>query len=459
MLIFWRCLMLAIGGILPQTQVVSAISTISDLEWTKQCVATYPELNYLIDENVKKTGEGNASDENPYSVQYSGRKCIEFDRCLLSLRSSEWFIQGDEESYKKLTAAQQENKLSWESFKTLHRYATELLESSSIPKNQMLEAIYAALILGDMGKSPQARQLFPKITNPDHDLFYKEAMEELRSKPHLLPTYEKLSPLAKDLLFRASRMPHLGHIYHLEGELEMLEPIKIHQLLGPNVDPTPFLFEFFIHCCDVCGALGHVNHRSSIAFTEHTFMGKEAVREALLEFKDPLVTSYEVYQTLLKKRATFIGLEKESDFGVFARLAAMMRLFIPPYGETMRIAFVGLSVETKDRLRQQLTVGLTPKKQLTDTYVPAVYVNLLNNKSFGDTFEIRLSKVISIAVPFVTQVQEHHLKLLSEGIADPSVPLEFNALSALAKEPNAEQYFMGTFVIDAKGTVRPMIRA
>lgn len=83
--------------------------------------------------------------------------------------------------------------------------------------------------------------------------------------------------------------------------------------------------------------------------------------------------------------------------------------------------------------------------------MPAVLVNLLNNSQLGESKEERLSKAITLGLPFITRVLEKHKKMLANHEIDPNIPLNFNKMAGVAKAlPHS---LSKEFHIDKEGNV------
>ena len=93
---------------------------------------------------------------------------------------------------------------------------------------QIAQAMETALVLGDIGKSEKARELFKPygINAPDHDDFYGEAMHVIEKHPKLCPSFARLSSSAKNLLVNIANLAHYGHITHLEGGVGTFSKLK-----------------------------------------------------------------------------------------------------------------------------------------------------------------------------------------------------------------------------------------
>lgn len=264
-------------------------SELRGIEWVKICTQQYPEILWLADTEVRETQEGQATENSPYSEQLFHNKFIEFDRTIMTLRCLQLILDGGENAYQEFTAAQQSGvKLSRTSFESLHAQGTCLIKSNymGMSELEMIQAMEASLILGDMGKSTKARETFNfyGATAPDHDDFHEEAMKILEIYPNLCPTFDKLTPLTKKLLTQTANLAHYGHVTHLEGGPNMFFKLKQSSFLSSS--PIAFRFDFFVHTCDVAGALGHVNNQSSLVYTESSHQAMQAVMAACKTLAD-----------------------------------------------------------------------------------------------------------------------------------------------------------------------------
>ncbi|CAF24730.1 unnamed protein product [Candidatus Protochlamydia amoebophila UWE25] len=171
---------------------------------------------------------------------------------------------------------------------------------------EIIQAMEASLVLGDIGKSGKAREIFnPYGANaPDHDDFHGEAMQILERYPNHCPTFDELAPSAKKLLLQTANLAHYGHVTHLEGGPGMFSKLKQSSLLSSF--PIAFAFDFFVHTCDVAGALGHVNNRSSLVYTESFHQAMQSVMGACKVLADSKKTEVDAYNTYLKIRADFL---------------------------------------------------------------------------------------------------------------------------------------------------------
>ncbi|MDP1609019.1 MAG: hypothetical protein Q8L98_06875 [Chlamydiales bacterium] len=430
------------------------LSPIEGKMWVEQCVQQHPEVLWLANSEVHKTEEGQATLQGTYSEQLFGQKYIEFDRTIMTLHCLKLLLDGSEKAYATFTAAQPENgKLSFESFQMLHLQGQTILKSrwGGMSELQMAEAMETALVLGDIGKSEKARAIFNPygIKAPDHDDFYGEAMQIIFHSPKLCPSFAKLPTSAKKLLFKIANLAHYGHVTHLEGGLGMFSKLKESGV--PSTDPIALSFDLFVHTCDVAGALGHVNNQSSIVYTESTHQAMQAMAEAVRVLISPNASELDAYNAYLSVRASWLGLNchHHSD-RVLTRVGAMLRLFTVEEGMVLRKAIAELDPVMQTRIAAQLDVQLKESGR-TPTYMPAVLVNLANNPALGVTKEERLSKAVTIGLPFITRVLERHKELMAKGEIDPTIPLNFNAMAGLAK--NSPNFLKGEFTINQESGV------
>lgn len=412
--------------------------------WVNKIVNQYPEIVWLADLQVRKTEENQASTDKAYSEQLYGQKFIEFDRSLMSLYCLKLILDGSDKAYQEFTAAQPENvKLSRESFEHLHQQGTSLLNAKyqNLNPTQMQQAMETALVLGDMGKSEKAREIFKSegARAPDHDDFYGEALEILKKRPFLSRSFSRLPFASKQLLGKVANLAHFGHVTHLEGGPSMFSKLKNSSVAV--TDPTALSFDLFVHTCDVAGALGHVNHSSSIAYTQQTHLALQAMNNACRVLSDPSQTETDAYNDYVSTRASWIGLNpSDRDDRVLTRIAAMLRLFTPEEGAALKNAILQLSSQDRQRIVAEFDVRFGEEIGRTPTYMPAVLVNLSNNKDLGATSTERLSQAVIYGLPFIAQVLEQHKQQILEQQADPEVPLNFNQIAGVAKtEPQLLQ--------------------
>lgn len=432
-----------------------AYSETSGKEWVEKCVEHHPEILWLADAKVRKTEEGLATLHGTYSEQLFGQKYVEFDRTMMTLHCLKLILDGSENAYQAFTAAQPNNtKLSKKSFESLHERGQRLLRSQwgGMSAAQITEAMETALVLGDIGKSEKAREIFKShgVTAPDHDDFYGEALPVIDLNPSLSPSFARLPVPAKKLLIKIANLAHYGHVTHLEGGTSMFSKLK--QSTIPFEDLTALEFDLFVHTCDVAGALGHVNNQSSIVYTEHAHKAMQAMADAVCILQDPTKDEWDAYNAYLEKRAAWLELSSNDRADrVLARIGAMLRLFTPDEGAVLKKGMQQLDDVMKQQIISQLDVQKNDKVGRTPTYMPAVLVNLFNNPELGDSKEERLIKTVNLGLPFISRVLEEQKVRLAKKEADPNVPLNFNKIAGYAK--TTPDSLKKDFIIDKEGNV------
>lgn len=438
-------------------------SPLKGTPWVKECVARYPEISWLADDKVRKTGEGQAALHGSYSEQLYGRKYIEFDRTIMTIYCLKLFLDGGDEAYSVLTADQPEDiKLSKESFRTIHLQLHALLTShwGGMSSLQMAQTMVAALVFGDMGKSQKARDLlgaYGAIAS-DHDDFYEQAMPLLEKYPELcrdFPSFAALPEAGKRLIIKVANLIHYGHVTHLEGGLEMFTKLKESAIL--STDPVAFSFDLAIHICDVAGALGHVNKTSSLVYTEPTHQTMQRVGYTIRVLSDPRKGEIDVYNAYLSYCASSLGLNaKNRSHRILARIGALMRLRTPQEGKIIQVAMIKL-IKSDPSMRHRIIaqVDQNNRPYRTPTYIPAVLVNLSNNPRLGMTKEERLAGAITEGLPFIVRVLERYKELLAKREIDPNIPLNLNKIAEAAKGPSS--LLDKEFLIDKEGNVHLLI--
>jgi hypothetical protein len=425
--------------------VVAPVPNQSQIEQVRKWTDQYPEISWLANADVRKTEEAQASLQGTYSEQLFGEKFVEFDRTIMTLRCLHLILDGSETAYQEFTKAQPEEiRLSRESFKGLHAQGAELSDRFG------MQAMEAALVLGDIGKSEKARAIFKSYgaKAPDHDDFHGEVMQILQEHPTLCPTFDRLPPAAKALLSQTANLAHYGHITHLEGGPSMFSKLK-----DSGVLPEALAFDFFVHTCDVAGALGHVNNQSSLVYTEQSHWAMQAVAKACKELiTKPQMTEMDAYNAYLTQRAVWLNLNGMDRLDrALTRMGAMLRLFTSTEGEVLKKSILKLPAEDQAKITTQLNAEEGRDLERTPTYMPAVLVNLANNLVLGSSKEERLEKAVQLGLPFLARVLEQHKRDLKEGRAIHNIPLNFNKAAGVAKAtPNA---LLSAFTIDQDGNV------
>ena len=430
-------------------------SKVTGVDWVRCCIQKHPELLWLADKNVRITEEGSATlQESSYSKQLFGKNFIEFDRTIMTLYCLQLILDGSDQAYRKFTEVQPNNtKLSRDSFNELHQQGLSLLESrfQGMTELEMTRAMKAALVLGDIGKSKKARDVFKPYgaKAPDHDDFYEEVMQILQKDPTLCPTFGSLNPKAQNLISRTAHLAHYGHMTHIEGGPGMFTKLK-----DSHASPIDLLFDCFVHTCDVAGALAHVNKDSSLVYTEPAHLAMQGVLNACNELlTTPGTTEEDVYGTYLATRADYLRLNiQDQEDRALTRIGAMLRLFTPEDGTILKQAILTLPSRIKGQVIKQLDIEDQKELRRTPTYMPAILVNLANNPQLGSSRDARLSQAIILGLPFIARVLKTHRERLTKREADPTVPLCFVDAARIAKtNPNA---LKGEYSIGPEGNVR-----
>jgi hypothetical protein len=427
-------------------------STPAGKSWVEKRVEQYPEILWLADENVRKTEEGQESPTSSYSEQLFNRQYIEFDRTLMTLHVLRLILDGSDAAYETFTADQPADvRLSRDSFRSVHHDGQSLVKSGwgGMTEPQIIQTMETALILGDMGKSKRARELFGPLGAhaPDHDDFYEEMIRLLSQNPRLSPSFYRLSPQAKELLAKIANLAHYGHITHLEGGSSMFDKLR-----SNFPDSFSLSFDLFIHTCDVAGALGHTNPRSSLMFTEPTCRAVIAAADAVRVLAAPEKTAADAYDAYVSRRASWLGLNPNTPVErVLTRVGAMLRLFTLEEGALLREAIAELDESEREKVISALEIKKNDPMVRTPTYMPALLVNLYNNQRLGESKAERLKQAVMIGVPLLSKILDQHRKALIDQQADPSIPLNFNRIAGVAKTD--PKFFHRPFWIDKEGNV------
>jgi hypothetical protein len=425
------------------------------VEWVRKCVDQYPEILWLADDDVRKTEEGQATSKASYSEQLFGKKFIEFDRTIMTLRCLQLILDGSEKAYQEFTKDQpSEAKLLKTSFEKLHLQGISLVKSkyNGMSELEITQAMEASLVLGDIGKSEKAREIFKPYgaKAPDHDDFHGEVIEILKDHPTICPTFDRLTPAAKKLLEQTANLAHYGHITHIEGGPSMFSKLKQSQL--PATSSLALAFDLFVHTCDVAGALGHVNNSSSLVYTESSHKAMQAMADACFVLTDSQKTELDAYNAYLKLRADWLGLCAEDKVDrVLTRVGTMLRLFTPEEGLILKHSILKLSSEERSKLIKQLDAQKDEDLMRTPTYMPAILVNLSNNPQLGASKEERIVQTVVLGLPFLAKVLEKHKLAIAENKANPDIPLNFNKAAGVAK--TSPDMLLKDFSIDLEGNI------
>lgn len=428
-------------------------SSLEGIDWVRDKMAVYPELEWLADKETRATTEGQATASAPYSQQIFGTTYIEFDRSIGSLHCFRLIYEG---RYEEFVANQSEDKkLSRENFNKLHQWALSLIHSKigNLSEHEVIQTIETALVLGDMGKSPKARARFADFdaTAADHDHFYAQMLSILETHPHLCPSLAALPEAAKRVLLRDPHT-HFGHVAHGEGDpYTMLSSLR---RSGLGSQPQLLDFFFISHLCDVAGALSHVKKGGSLVITEETYTAMMAMFDSLRKFSDPRMTEWEVYHDYMGFRANLVGINPNLPGNLtLMRMVTFLRLFTPTDGEIVKRVPAQFTKEQWAKIIEQFE----PKKEgliyCTATYLPAFVVNLSNNPTLGESREMRLEKALILGLPFAAEVLAHYKAMVDRGVIGRDVALSFMEVAAIAKS-NPERLKNAKFEINSEGMIK-----
>jgi hypothetical protein len=398
----------------------------------------YTELRYLARVDVEITHEAVPSDECSPSRVLFGEQFIELDRTFLSLKCFELVLDGSRAAHVEFSRCQKAPVLEYTSFEQLHQTALELQRSfPGLSEDEVAEVIRVAIILGDMGKSPSAREIFMPYgaVAPDHDDFYAQMLGVLKDHPDLLPSFSRLTPVQRELLINMEHRTHYGHISHLEGTSSMFSALVHSEVLVRN--PRLLDLDFFVHRLDVAGALGHRNGETSLTYNENTHLTLNAVLESCQVALQESKAEVDAYASYLQKRALLSGFKVTDAVGeLFVKVLAMCRIYNGDarVDEFLKVFNEELLKSPRIKIflnvfcdRGSLKIGKTP------TYMPAFLLNLYGNETFGES---GAKRVLLEGIPFLAKVIDVQ-GIITKGEAS-SVPLNFNKMAERAKTCSAE---------------------
>lgn len=386
----------------------------------------YPEILYLADSDVKFTHERFASEKGSFSKQLFGKQYIEFDRTLMGMRSLDLFLKGDFDAYQEFTGFGK-NNLSEQSFQKIHTLFINLLNSKlgRCSSEEILEAIKVEQILSDIGKSTKAKSTFEVqgIIAEDHDDFYAHLIQFLNKNPKFSPSFNKLTPKARDLILKTVSVAHYGHITHTEGRPEMFASIKEFLDNHPKDGKYYIIFNFIGHIFDVAGAAGHVNTSYSVVYNENTHKALMATLDSCLFLQDLNKNINDAYDYYLKTRSKLLNLNHNDIEGmVLTRLSCMLRLFVPEEAQKLKNAFAQIPENRRYKILQQFYTKESNFDNPVHTYIPAVLVN------FQD-----IEKAITIGLPFVSRTLEKYVEIRQNNLINSNIRLNFNLIAGVVK--------------------------
>lgn len=401
------------------------LSEAGTLTFAKRIIATYPEAEWLMGEGVKGTLQGEKGTPlTSWSLQIRGKHYIEFERTVSSMLILYAFNQGDEKAYEWFTRYQKESdRLSKNSF----NQAATLVQK--VVKEYSLKLLETNLLLGDLGKTPEAHKLAKEygITEGDHDIFLAQCLERC---PNIFPTYKTLTKAEQKTIRSNAGLLHFGHLMHMEGTATaMLSTLKKSEMLK---QADGFDFELVCHLCDISAVLAHVNNQGSLVMIEPLY---QSILDAM-EVVSALSTKTEG-QALLEyterrcKRLLWWDITFPTR-DILARIAAMMRLTTPNDGQLLRDAWQ--KMPNPQNLIDILHPFRTDQKIPTPTYVPAVLTNLRDSlsKIEPDPQKV-MDVVIEIALPWIVNVIQTYEKEMGS-LYPPNLTLNFNAIGGAVRD-------------------------
>ncbi|MDP3372164.1 MAG: hypothetical protein Q8S21_04660 [Candidatus Paracaedibacteraceae bacterium] len=411
------------------TFTVPALSELGEKSWVENKIKEYPELEWLLSDAVQHTQEGKSEQykyEHSWSKKLKGKHYPEFERTILSIVSLHLIVNGSDQAYKRFTSLQpQKDKLSLVSFKRLHEFANSIIENDL----HFLQTLEVNLILGDMGKTQTARLKAKKygIIESDHDIFLDACLKKC---PGIFPTFLSISDKAKKILKKVNGLVHFGHVTHVEGGPEILTKLKQSGTL--DKDLKEFDFEILTHICDVSGARGHEDNSGSKVLTENTFKSIESVKEAIHFLKEH--SEKEAMEHYIHARANLLGLDKNKQIYILARIGSMLRLFSKEEGKALKDAYASLSFDQKMLLQEELD-PLTYRTERTPTYVPALLVNLSSTlEKQGLTRYQAIQECITKGSVFIAQVLRAYRTGKTNVPYNPQLTLNFNKAAGQVRD-------------------------
>jgi len=401
---------------------------IGSLPWVVRLMEKYPELAWLADAKVRKTQEWADEDiGKSWSEQLFGKKFVEFERTIASIANMYLILDGTWDSYTQFIANQSStDKLTFAQFQEIHKRGQKLIRSNP----SMLKAFEIALIISDQGKSANARTCARSelgIVAEDHDVFYAQVMA---SDPSFFPSFKDASKDVQDLIKRFPHTVHFGHVYHIEGGKNMFAKLKESGIL--KSDPIAFECEIFMHICDVSAAAAHVNNQGSLTYSSMTH------KAMLLTEKSLKLLTYrsekDALDYYIARRAEWLGFyDTNKHDRALTRIAAMLRFFDKESGARLKAAFATLSNEDYVKIIRAFDPDQIRLYRPTPTYIPALLLNLYNNKSLGKTYEERMNNTVKIGGAMVANALQAAESEIQKGTCSPETVLCFNEMAGKAK--------------------------
>ena len=428
--------------------------------WARAMVDQYPELLWLTKEGVALAAEGSSvAGKKTWSTCLFSESYDEFDRTLMGVQCFEWLLSGTDDAYKQFVSAQAKNKkLSYTSFQQLHKELLFLLKNyPELSEEIVKEMMVTALILGDLGKSHYTREKFKPygIEDPDHDDFYDHMVLMLladRKLLNILPSLEKLPVPTQEYLGYIAGLGHIGHMTHLEDGKGMFTALTQSQVVAHRDDYALRMF-FFLHICDVAGALGHVCQNSSLVLTQEAYDGIHIVQKACALIVHEHQIAEQAYLFCLQQRGKKLGFlhYKEPTQRMLIHMGCFARLYSKAYGKALLQGLQDLPSRKQKLITKVLNDYFDNTSKKTYTYMPAVVVNAINNlalkKKYPDDLQ-RIRLAIKLTLPVIAEALQMHQKNLQQGIGNVAMRLNFYPLVMQDKTKNLNVFARKKIHID-----------
>lgn len=395
---------------------------------------------------------------------------LERERTYTSLFGFELIANGSKESYSKFIEAQEKNniknKLSYHNFQSLHGKYNELKQGLQ-SQSDVDSVINALIVLGDMGKSSEARErvkeaLTTKKEGPVDADEYKKYLAMSGKALSAFSVYQNLTNTQKELVKSTILNEiHFGHASHAENgknAYELLEKKRDESLREKNVEGSEVSLETllklaeFVHICDVAGARGHNDNRGSLLYTNDVHQKLDRLFGTCLSLlKDKNMSARDVYYDTLSKTCENLGLQPINNDSlitekVTAFLVCQRRISTKEDAESLLEEVHNWPEGLKNKIWDNFGVD----GKIHCTYLPA----LLCTK--GVKTPSNVLQVISIAIDLAEKYKEN----FPENIKN-RPPLNFNAIiptmeNIIGKDPENLSEINNLFQINEEGEAVPV---
>ena len=424
-----------------------SLKTMKHMDLGKRLLSQYPSLTWLANGEVAVSREGVASDNvKRYSLRLFKQPYDEFDRTVTSIECLWMVLSGEQKDFEHFTEKQAEAgiaPLSKHSFCQLKEWMNETLLLSGLAEKEFISMVEVGLVISDLGKSPGFRDHAVTVEKAaDHDQYLVHLAEALSKQPELITSFQHLNPDAQSLLLRSIKAPHYGHISHLEGGPEIFSPLT-------GMDKAAFLLSLTLHIFDVAGARGHMEPGTSITYGEQVHTSMQAIRKVGEQMITGDLQPSKGYTEYLNYRAKLLGFDRVDDGKARAmvRIGCMMRLYTPEDGQSLLKAFSAIPEITLTKIITAFDLTQVDSRRVTPTYMPAVLVNLMENRAISDDRDERLYHAVTQGVPFLVNA------LSLKDRVDAGVPLCFNAIAGKARSAEAEDILRLPLHVDASNGI------